>query len=412
MHLMQILTEDGTRHVAVLEDGAPSAHVLADVTTTAQLAQRAIEAGTTLAGMATALRTVDLVDPALLLREGRLLCPIDHADPAHLYVAGTGLTHLGSAEGRDEMHREPDKDAEMSDSMRLFLMGREGGKPAPGQTGVQPEWFYKGNGTMVAAPGAPLESPAFALDGSEEPEIAGIYLIGPDGAPCRLGFTLANEFSDHVMERQNYLYLAHSKLRPCAIGPTLRLGALPADVRGRSRIVRDGHLVWARDFLTGVWNRGSTVSKLKDEIGRAMGRVIQAGLAAQRQGEFAEAERAYRAVLDVDARHPDALHLLGTVRIQRDDLEGAEKLIRQAIEAAPDLAHLHTNLGGVLHKRGDRPAAESEYRRALELDPDNADALSNLAHLLREAGRDEEQAGQDRGGGDSNAHGHSQAPGG
>ena len=44
--------------------------------------------------------------------------------------------------------------------------------------------------------------------------MAGIYVIGDDGTPFRVGFALANEFSDHVTERINYLYLAHSKLRP------------------------------------------------------------------------------------------------------------------------------------------------------------------------------------------------------
>lgn len=263
MHLMQIRAGSGARQVAALEDGAPVAHVLAEVTTVLDLARRAITTGDTLAALAMALRTTERIDPAMALREGQVLSPIDHPDPAHLYVTGTGLTHLGSAESRDEMHREPVADAEMSDSMRLFLMGREAGKPAPGQTGVQPEWFYKGNGAMLAAPGAPLASPSFALDGSEEPEIAGIYLIGPDGAPRRLGFTLANEFSDHVMERQNYLYLAHSKLRPSSIGPTLRLGDLPQDVRGQSRILRAGQAVWARDFLTGEANMAHSIANLE-----------------------------------------------------------------------------------------------------------------------------------------------------
>ena len=63
--------------------------------------------------------------------------------------------------------------------------------------------------------------PSFALDGGEEPEIAGIYVIGDDGAPFRVGFALSNEFSDHVTERVNYLYLAHSKLRPASFGPEI-----------------------------------------------------------------------------------------------------------------------------------------------------------------------------------------------
>jgi len=73
--------------------------------------------------------------------------------------------------------------------------------------------------------------PSFAGDGGEEPEIGGIYLVGEDGTVHRIGFVLGNEFSDHVLERRNYLLLASSKLRPAAVGPELLLGELPADVR-------------------------------------------------------------------------------------------------------------------------------------------------------------------------------------
>ena len=138
-------------------------------------------------------------------------------------VTGTGLTHLGSAQSRAAMHAKLAGANELTDSMRMFQLGLEGGKPEQG-AGVQPEWFYKGDGSSLTASGQPLASPAFALDAGEEPEIAGIYLIGPGGAPFRLGYALANEFSDHVTERGNYLWLAHPKLRPAAVGPELEPG--------------------------------------------------------------------------------------------------------------------------------------------------------------------------------------------
>ena len=196
-------------------------------------------------------------------RRVNLLCPIDHPDPAHLLVSGTGLTHLGSAEGRDKMHKAAAGGENLTDSMRMFLMGEEGGKPAPGTAGVQPEWFYKGDGSILVAPGAPLTMPAFAEDGSEEPEIAGIYLIGGDGLPVRLGFCMGNEFSDHIIERGNYLWLAHSKLRQAALAPELRLGALPEDVRGISRIRRDGAVVWEKPFLSGEANMSHSIANLE-----------------------------------------------------------------------------------------------------------------------------------------------------
>jgi hypothetical protein len=147
--------------------------------------------------------------------------------------------------------------------MRMFLMGVEGGKPTDDTEGVQPEWFYKGDGSILAASGEDLAMPAFARDGGEEPEIAGIYLIGADGVPLRLGFALGNEFSDHVTERENYLWLAHSKLRAAALGPELLLGDLPADVRGVSRIVRAGATVWERPFATGEANMTHSIANLE-----------------------------------------------------------------------------------------------------------------------------------------------------
>jgi len=208
-------------------------------------------------------KTVDL---EAAYRRGRLQSPITHPDPAHLHLTGTGLTHLGSAATRDSMHKKlADAGAEenLTDSMKMFRMGLEGGKPADGARGVQPEWFYKGNGTMLVAPGAPLLSPDFAEDAGEEPEIAGIYVIGDDGTPFRVGFALSNEFSDHVTERVNYLRLAHSKLRNASFGPEILVGDLPADVRGMSRIRRNGDVLWEKPFLSGESNMSHAIANLE-----------------------------------------------------------------------------------------------------------------------------------------------------
>lgn len=247
---------DSARGVAAI--GPDGARRVTGATTTLALAQAALAAGETLAAHAGA-RLGDPVD----LTAVRLLSPIDHADPAHLLISGTGLTHLGSAEGRDKMHRAAVENPAPTDSMKMFMMGVEGGKPAAGETGVQPEWFYKGDGGILVAPGEPLAMPAFALDGGEEPEIAGIYLIDADGTPVRLGYALGNEFSDHVTERGNYLWLAHSKLRPAALGPELLLGDLPEDVRGTSRIVRDGQTLWEKPFLSGEANMSHSIANLE-----------------------------------------------------------------------------------------------------------------------------------------------------
>lgn len=253
--LVQI-ERDGARAVAALgHDG--TARLVAGATTTLALAQQALANRMTLAQTAAAA----LGEPVDLATV-RLLAPIDHPDTAHLMVSGTGLTHLGSAEGRNTMHAAA-ASGQATDSMRMFLMGLEGGKPAAGAVGAQPEWFYKGDGSVLVGPGEPLHRPAFAGDGGEEPEIAGIYLVDDDGRPVRLGYALGNEFSDHVTERVNYLWLAHSKLRQAALGAELRLGNLPEDVRGRAAIERSGATIWEREFRTGEANMSHSFANLE-----------------------------------------------------------------------------------------------------------------------------------------------------
>lgn len=229
------------------------------------LAQEAIALGFGLAALAEQFRSGNFLSYDDLEKSGRLLPPITHPDPAHMLVAGTGLTHLGSADTRASMHAKLSAadDAQMTDSMRMFRMGLEGGKPASGSVGVQPEWFYKGDGSIVIPPGGAVESPEFALDLGDEVEVVGIYIIGNDGTPFRLGFSIGNEFSDHKTEKINYLYLAHSKLRPCSIGPELALGELPSNINGTSKILRDNQVVWEKNFVSGEDNMTHTIANLE-----------------------------------------------------------------------------------------------------------------------------------------------------
>jgi hypothetical protein len=190
--------------------------------------------------------------------------PLHHPDPAHFLVTGTGLTHLGSAATRDAMHQKLKGDeSALTDSMRMFRLGIEGGKPTGDAPGVQPEWFFKGDGSNVAAPEQPIHSPDFSLDLGDEAELVGLYIVAADGTPHRIGFALGNEYSDHRTERMNYLYLAHSKLRPCAFGPEIALDPLPPGIAGQSRIRRGGQVVWEKEFLSGEDNMCHSIANLE-----------------------------------------------------------------------------------------------------------------------------------------------------
>ena len=261
MRLVQFELNNGERRVGVVE--ADQVREVQGATSVRELALAAIEASVGLAQQVQAQGLGETHDYQALLSELRILPPLDHPDPAHMLISGTGLTHLGSASARDKMHQQAGDEATLTDTMRIFKWGVEGGKPAAGQAGVQPEWFYKGDGSTVVRPGAAFPLPPFADDAGEEPEIGGLYVIGHDGKPYRLGFAVGNEFSDHVMERKNYLYLAHSKLRSCSFGPELRVGELPQHLAGSSRIIRDGEVLWENEFLSGEANMCHSLENLE-----------------------------------------------------------------------------------------------------------------------------------------------------
>jgi hypothetical protein len=261
MRLAQIIDEAGKRALVVSARG--ESRLVKGARTTYELASQAIEAALPIRKLIADRGIGKPVDLNAALKQKRVLSPIDHKDPAHVYVTGTGLTHLGSAEGRDKMHKNLADAETLTDSMRMFKMGLEGGKPKGAATGVQPEWFYKGDGSTIAPPGGDLVSPSFALDGGEEPEIVGLYIIDPEGAPVRVGFALGNEFSDHVTERQNYLFLAHSKLRVSSFGPELLVGDLPLDIQGASRIHRGKQVLWEKPFISGEQNMSHSIANLE-----------------------------------------------------------------------------------------------------------------------------------------------------
>ena len=179
----------------------------------------------------------------------RILPAVDHPEePSRCMVSGTGLSHMGSASYRQAMHADSEH---LTDSMRMYQWGVAGGRPAPGVPGVSPEWFYKGSGAILRAHNEPLDVPSHAEDGGEEPEIAGVYLVDPSGQPRRLGMAAGNEFSDHVFEKKNYLYLAASKLRSCALGPELVIDPDFDSVTGEVTILRQGKPLWSKKLHTG-----------------------------------------------------------------------------------------------------------------------------------------------------------------
>jgi protein O-GlcNAc transferase len=108
-----------------------------------------------------------------------------------------------------------------------------------------------------------------------------------------------------------------------------------------------------------------------------------------REGFGWEAEQIYRHILRRWPAHSGALHLLGVVRHQVGDHDGALESIGKAIRLAPNQAVFFSNYGAALLAK-DRPVeALACFHRALQIRPEFADGLSNLGMAQEQLGQDE-----------------------
>jgi hypothetical protein len=249
MRLVQLTGPDG-RRIALVDE--PNLRLFKGIFSIYELALEVLKEDVRLGYVVEQMLTDHLLDYEEVYQGNspwRILPSADHPfEPARCLVSGTGLTHMASAKNRQAMHGKPE---DLTDSMRMYRWGVEGGRPAPGAIGTSPEWFYKGCGTILRGLNDALSVPSYAEDGGEEPEVAGVYMIDFEGRPVRIGFTVGNEFSDHEFEKKNYLYLAASKLRECAIGPELVIGEAFDSVPGEVSIQRSATTLWSKAIRTG-----------------------------------------------------------------------------------------------------------------------------------------------------------------
>ena len=115
--------------------------------------------------------------------------------------------------------------------------------------------------------------------------------------------------------------------------------------------------------------------------------LIRYGLAHHRAGRLDQAAATYRAVLDAEPRHADALHLLGQLHYQAGALDEAQAAVAAAIAAAPGIAIYHNTLAEVRRAAGDPAGADVGYAAAISIDPDYAEAWSNRGVLARNQDR-------------------------
>ena len=257
MYVVQYKDENSRNRVAIYKE-----RKIYPLTTERNLYQIAFSAINKKLKIAEALNSIPCetpLSPSQLFQSIQFLPPINHSDPSHIIVSGTGLTHINSAMLRKSMHSNEYLDPAQS----IYMNGVNFGKSNETLAKAIPEWFFKGLGHNLKPTNTCLEIPSYSHGGGEEAEIVAIYLNDADGQPHRIGFALGNEFSDHKLENKNPYYLAQSKLRDFSIGPEIYLGEFPSEIRGNITVLRNNQSIWRSEFLTGSEHMSFDIAALE-----------------------------------------------------------------------------------------------------------------------------------------------------
>ncbi|MEE3000610.1 MAG: tetratricopeptide repeat protein [Pseudomonadota bacterium] len=110
--------------------------------------------------------------------------------------------------------------------------------------------------------------------------------------------------------------------------------------------------------------------------------IIETALSYQRAGKLAEAELIYKRVLEIEPKHPDAIHLLGMVAFGRKNYGEAVRFVNEAILLNPKEADYHLNLSSIYLASNQHALAKSHAKIAARLNPLMSEAHYNLGNAL------------------------------
>jgi tetratricopeptide (TPR) repeat protein len=110
--------------------------------------------------------------------------------------------------------------------------------------------------------------------------------------------------------------------------------------------------------------------------------ILQKARGAYDSGHFSEAERRCTAVLALNGKSFEALHLLALTQAELGKHNAALDNYDRALAIRPNYADAHNNRANTLQRLGRFDEALESYRRALTIRPDYAEAFNNRGNAL------------------------------
>jgi Flp pilus assembly protein TadD len=166
------------------------------------------------------------------------------------------------------------------------------------------------------------------------------------------------------------------------------LGATPALAQaaaGRTKPVDPAVAERLRAIAAGADADPGVAAQRFDDLARetnAAPAAYNAGVLWERAGRYADAQRAYRRALEIDAGYFPAVENLANLAVRQKDAAGAESLLLDAIKRFPGDLELRNRLIAVWLGQNKAEAAETEAKKILKADERNVGALVNLATVF------------------------------
>ncbi len=103
-------------------------------------------------------------------------------------------------------------------------------------------------------------------------------------------------------------------------------------------------------------------------------------------GASSQAEKELRGALNECPGHPDAVHLMGVIRLQHGETAHAIEWMHRAVQASPETALFRENLGEALRRSGDLAGAREQGEQAMRLAPERPAAWALLGRVAMDEG--------------------------
>lgn len=113
---------------------------------------------------------------------------------------------------------------------------------------------------------------------------------------------------------------------------------------------------------------------------------LKTALTYHQTGNLDQAEQVYQQIIEANDRLWEPLYYLGTLQLQRGDLEASIRSFLKVVQLNPEMPDVHNNLGVAYHASQKWTEAGQSFEKAIQINPQYDRAYFNLGSLLESRG--------------------------